>query len=71
MREKYFSHNIYKAEMPTLVRNKHIFINFFLPTEKVRALSFENGHQSACSHATWYKLMKTILQRFCIIGKKY
>ena len=58
-RNKYFNHNNYKENMPTLAGNKQLSLHFFryrprlfhLSTENIRVWSVGNGYQSAYSRA--------------------
>ena len=58
-REKYFNHNSYKGNMPTLAGNKHFSVHFFfrrrrlyhLSTENIRVRSVGKGYQSFYSRA--------------------
>ena len=42
-REKYFNHNIYKGQMPTLVRNKQVSNHFLFHRSRPFHLSTEKG----------------------------
>ena len=41
-RKKYLNHNKYKAKMPTLMRNKHVYVHFFAHRQRLFCLSNEN-----------------------------
>ena len=69
IRENYFNHSIYKGQMPTLARDKHLSDHFFLhgprlsylSTEKVSVQSVRKEDQSGYSRA--YTLNNDINKR--------
>ena len=76
-REKYFVCVIYKGKTPTLARNKHLSVHFFLygpcllrlSTKKLPVQFVRTGHQSGYSRAeTINNNINKRSNRFCIRG---